>query len=159
MDSNTIQIQALITFITPMLIQLAKRSQNAALGWIDQHRPKVCVFTSAVAALATSMGVEVARAPHSVTVSWPDAATMAHGLAAFLVSAVLQFAAQHALYEGFWRHVVPAGGGVRETENGIRDKGDKIPETRHRNRETEHPAAGPGASSAAERSVRISRGM
>ena len=108
MDSNSIQIQALITFITPYLIQLAKRSQSAGLAWIDQNKPKVCVFTSAVAALTTSMGIEFVHSPHSFTVSWPDGATLARGLAAFLVSAVLQFAAQHALYEGFWRHVVPS---------------------------------------------------
>jgi len=108
MDSNSIQLQALITFITPLLMQLAKRSQSAGLAWIGQNKPKICVLTSAVAALATSMGIEIAHAPHSLTLSWPDAATMARGLAAFLVSAVLQFAAQHALYEGFWRHVVAA---------------------------------------------------
>ncbi len=54
------------------------------------------------------MGIEFAHAPHSLTVSWPDAATLARGLVTFLVSAVLQFAAQHALYDGFWRQVVPS---------------------------------------------------
>ncbi len=108
MDANSLQIQALITFLTPFLIQLAKRSQSAAFGWIDQNKPKICMATSAVAALATSMGIEFVHAPHSLTVSWPDGAAMARGLVTFAVSAVLQFATQHALYEGFWRHVVPS---------------------------------------------------
>jgi hypothetical protein len=108
MDANTIQVQALVTFMMPLLIQLAKRSQAQALAWIDQSKPKICVLTSGAAALATSMGIEIVHAPHSLTVSWPDTATLVRGLATFLVSAVLQFAAQHALYEGFWRHVVPA---------------------------------------------------
>ena len=110
MDTNTIQVQALITFVTPLLIQLAKRSHSTALAWIGQNKPKVCVITSGIAALGTSMGIELVHAPHSLTVSWPDGATMARGLATFVVTAVLQFAAQHALYEGFWRHVVPTGG-------------------------------------------------
>lgn len=66
------------------------------------------MLTSLVAALATSMGIQLVRAPHSLTVSWPDAGTLAQGLTTFLMSAVLQFAAQHALYEGLWRQVVPS---------------------------------------------------
>lgn len=92
----------------PFFIQLAKRSQSLAFAWINQNQPKICMMTSAAAALATSMGIQFARAPHSLTVSWPGAGTLARGFVTFLVSAVLQFAAQHALYEGFWRHVVPA---------------------------------------------------
>ena len=67
------------------------------------------MLTSGVAALVTSMGIEFVHAPHSLTVSWPDAATLVRGLVTFVVSAVLQFAAQHALYDGFWRHIVPSG--------------------------------------------------
>jgi hypothetical protein len=115
MDIQSIQTQALITFVMPLVIQLAKRSQSAGFAWIDQNKPKICVLTSAVAALATSMGIELAHAPHSITVSWPDEATLLRGLATFLLSAVVQFAAQHALYEGLWRHVVPAGQGTRDT--------------------------------------------
>jgi hypothetical protein len=107
MDTNSIQIQALITFIVPLVIQLAKRSQSAAFAWIDQHKPRVCMLTSAVTALLTSMGIQFVHAPHSLTVSWPDAATLARGFVTFLVAAVLQFAAQHALYDGLWRHIVP----------------------------------------------------
>jgi hypothetical protein len=107
MDANTIQIQALITFIMPLLIQLAKRSQSAAFAWIDQNKPRICVLTSAVTALLTSMGIEFVHVPHHLTVSWPDSATLARGLVTFLVSAVLQFAAQHVLYDGLWKHVVP----------------------------------------------------
>ncbi len=113
MDVQSIQTQALITFVMPLVIQLAKRSQSAGFAWIDQNKPKICVLTSALAALATSMGIEIAHAPHSVTVSWPDEATLLRGLATFLLSAVVQFAAQHALYEGLWRHVVPAIGSQR----------------------------------------------
>jgi hypothetical protein len=108
MDMHSLQIQALITFIMPLVIQLAKRSQSAGLAWIDQHKPKIGMLVSAATALTTSMGIGFAHAPHSLTVSWPDTATMARGVVTFLVSAILQFAAQHALYEGFWRHVVPA---------------------------------------------------
>src|SRR5208283_2593246 len=103
MDVQSIQTQAFITFMMPLLIQLAKRSRSAAFAWIDQNKPKICVLTSAAAALATSMGIEIAHAPHRVTVSWPDEATLLRGLATFLLSAVVQFAAQHALYEGLWR--------------------------------------------------------
>ena len=108
MDTNSIQVQALITFLTPFLIQLAKRSQSAAFAWIGQNKPRVCVLTSAATALLTSMGIEIAHAPHSLTVSWPEGATLLRGLMTFLVSAVLQFAAQHALYEGMWRHLFPS---------------------------------------------------
>ncbi|HTS68020.1 MAG TPA: hypothetical protein VMO17_03480 [Terriglobia bacterium] len=108
MNSNSLQIQALITFLAPFVIQVAKRSQNSAFAWIDQNKPKVCMLTSGVAAVLTSMGIEFVHAPHSLTVTWPDSATLARGLVTFVVSAVLQFAAQHALYDGFWRHVVPS---------------------------------------------------
>jgi hypothetical protein len=107
MDLQSIQTQALITFLMPLLIQLAKRSQSAGFAWINQNKPKVCMMTSAAAALLTSMGIQFVHAPHSLTVSWPDAATMARGLVTLVVSVVLQFAAQHALYDGFWRQVVP----------------------------------------------------
>jgi hypothetical protein len=106
MDTQSLQVQALITFVMPLLIQLAKRSQSHAFAWIDQNKPKICVLTSGVMALATSMGIEFVHAPHSLTVSWPDGATVLRGLATFLISAGFQFAAQHALYEGLWRHVV-----------------------------------------------------
>ncbi len=108
MDQNAIQIQALVTFMMPFFIQLAKRSKAKALAWIDQAKPKVCVATSAATALATSMGIQFAHTPHSLTVTWPDATTAIHGFLTLLVSAVLQFAGQHALYEGLWRQVVPA---------------------------------------------------
>ena len=108
MNIQSLQIQALITFVMPLLIQLAKRSQSAAFAWIDQNKPKVCMLTSGVTALLTSMGIEFVHVPHSLTVTWPDAPTMARGFVTLVVSVVLQFAAQHALYDGFWRHVVPA---------------------------------------------------
>ena len=107
MDANSIQVQALITFLMPLLIQLAKRSHSAAFAWIDQNKPKVCMVTSGAAALLTSMGIEIVHAPHSLTVSWPDEDMLARGLATFLVSVILQFAAQHVLYDGFWKQVLP----------------------------------------------------
>ncbi len=108
MDQNTIQTQALVTFMMPFFIQLAKRLQAQALAWIDQARPKVCVATSAATALVTSMGIQFAHTPHSLTVDWPDATTAIHGFLTLLVSAVLQFAGQHALYEGLWRQILPS---------------------------------------------------
>lgn len=117
MDSS-IQVQALITFLAPFVIQLAKRSQSAAFSWIDQNKPKVCVLTSGLAALATSMGIQFVHSTHRLTVTWPDGATLAHGLTTFLVSALIQFVGQHALYEGLWKHVLPAG--VRSQELGVR---------------------------------------
>jgi len=114
MDTQSLQVQALITFIMPLAIQLAKRSQSAGFAWIDQNKPKVCMLTSAVAALTTSMGIEFVHAPHSLTVQWPDPTTMARGLVTLVVSVVLQFAAQHALYDGFWRHVVPSKADSRQ---------------------------------------------
>ena len=126
MDTNSIQIQALITFIMPLVIQLAKRSQLQALAWIDQSKPRICVLSSGVAALLTSMGIEFVHDAHSLTVSWPDVATLARGFVTFLVTAGIQFAAQHALYEGFWRHVVPGQQqGVRSQEPGVRSPAPK----------------------------------
>jgi len=108
MNANSLQVQALIAFVMPLLIQLAKRSQRAGWAWIAQNKPKVCLLTSGVAALLTSMGIECVHAPHSLTVNWPDTATLVHGLVIFVVSAILQFGGQAALYDGFWRHVVPS---------------------------------------------------
>ena len=108
MDAQSLQVQALVTFVMPLLIQLAKRSQSSAFAWIDQNKPKICLLTSGASALLTSMGIGFVHAPHSLTMSWPDTPTLVRGLVTFVVSAVLQFAAQHALYDGFWRHVVPA---------------------------------------------------
>lgn len=114
MDASQIQIQALVTFLMPFFIQLAKRSRARALAWIDQGKPKVCVATSVATALATSMGIQIAHTAHSLTVTWPDGATLLHGFLAFLVSSVLQFAGQHALYEGFWRQIVPSAAVSRQ---------------------------------------------
>jgi hypothetical protein len=111
-------VQALITFLTPLLIQLAKRSKSSAFAWIGQNKPKVCMFTSGVLALVTSMGIEIAYAPHSLTVSWPDEATLGRGLVTFLVSAVLQFGGQHVLYDGFWKHAVPTEGAISQAPAG-----------------------------------------
>jgi hypothetical protein len=108
MNANSIEVQALITFVMPLLIQLAKRSQSAGFAWIDQNKPRICMLTSGVTALLTSMGIQFVHDAHSLTVSWPDTATLVRGLATFLLSVVLQFLAQHALYDGFWRHVVPS---------------------------------------------------
>jgi hypothetical protein len=107
-DLHSIQTQAFITFLVPLIIQLAKNSQSKALAWIDQYRPNICVLTSAVAALLTSMEIEVVRAPHSLTVSWPDSATLAHGLVTFLIMTGVQFGGQHVFYESLWRHVLPS---------------------------------------------------
>ena len=109
MNMESIQIQALITFVMPLLIQLAKRSQSVVFAWISQNKPTVCMVTSGVTALVTAMGIQFVYAPHSLTVSWPDASALVRSLLTFLVSAVFQFAAQHALYKGFWQHAVPAG--------------------------------------------------
>jgi hypothetical protein len=108
MDVQSLQVQALITFVMPLLIQLAKRSKSVAFAWIDQRKPTICMLTSFAAALMTSMGIEVVHAPHCLTVSWTDEATLARGLLTFLMAAVLQFAAQHVLYKGFWQHAVPS---------------------------------------------------
>ena len=108
MDTNSIQVQALITFVMPLLIQLAKRSQSQAFAWIDQNKPRICMLTSGVTALLTSMGIQFIHDAHSLTVSWPDTATMVRGFVTLVVSVVLQFAAQHVLYDGFWRHIVPS---------------------------------------------------
>ena len=116
MDPQSLQVQALITFVMPLLIQLAKRSRSAAFAWIDQRKPKVCILTSGATAVLTSLGIDIVHAPHSLTVSWPDAETMLRGIATFALSAILQFAAQHVLYDGFWRHIVPSAGvGSRES--------------------------------------------
>jgi hypothetical protein len=54
------------------------------------------------------MGIEIVHAPHSLTVTWPDGATLARGFVTLVVAVVLQFSAQHVLYDGFWKHVVPS---------------------------------------------------
>ena len=98
MNAQSLQVQALITFVMPLLIQLAKRSQSAGFAWIDQNKPRICMLTSGVTALLTSMGIEIVHDAHSLTVRWPDTATLGRGFVTLLVSVVLQFAAQHALY-------------------------------------------------------------
>src|SRR5208337_1182530 len=98
MNAQSLQVQALITFVMPLLIQLAKRSQSAGFAWIDQNKPKICMLTSGAMALVTSMGIQIVHDAHSLTVRWPDAATMERGLLTLVVSVVLQFLAQHALY-------------------------------------------------------------
>jgi hypothetical protein len=106
MDIQAIQVQALVTFLMPLLIQLAKRSQVKWLDWIDQAKPKVCMATSAITALLTAGGIQFAHAPGTLTIHYPDATTFLHGVMVFLVSAIFQLAGQHALYDGFWRYVV-----------------------------------------------------
>jgi fumarate reductase subunit D len=101
------ELQALITFLTPLVIQLAKRSQLRALAWIDQSKPKICLLTSAVAALLTSMEIEVVHTSHQLTITWPDGARLAHGLTTFLVAAAMQFGGQHVFYDSLWKQVVP----------------------------------------------------
>ncbi len=107
MDPQSLQVQALITFLTPLLIQLAKRSRSRALAWIDQSKPNICILTSAVTALLTCTEIEVIHAPHSLTITWPDEATLVRGILTFLVAAAVQFGGQHVFYDSFWRHVVP----------------------------------------------------
>jgi hypothetical protein len=96
----------------PLLIQLAKRSQVRWLAWIDQAKPKVCMATSAIAALLTAGGIQIVHAPGTLTIHYPDATTALHGVLIFLVSATCQLAGQHALYDGFWRYVVSTPGGT-----------------------------------------------
>jgi hypothetical protein len=107
MDTNSFQFQALITFLVPFFMQLAKRSQAPALNWIDANKPKICVITGIFTALATSTGIEFTHAAHSLTVTWPDGATIARGFVTFFVATIIQIAGQHALYDGFWKHLVP----------------------------------------------------
>ena len=109
MDTQSVEIQALITFLAPLVIQLAKRSQSRVLAWIGPGKPRICLLASALTALLTSMEIDVIRAPHQLTITWPDGATLAHGLTAFLVAAAMQFAGQHVFYDSLWKHVVPAG--------------------------------------------------
>jgi hypothetical protein len=103
MDATSMQWQALISFLTPLLIQLAKLSQSKLLAWIDQNKPKVCVAASFLTALCTSMGIHFVHTPGALTMSWPSGATMANGFLQFIFA----FGAQHVYYEGLWRHVVP----------------------------------------------------
>ena len=112
MDANSIQIQALITFLVPFVLQLAKRSQAKGLQWIDQARPKISVLVAAGTALVTSTGITIVHASHSLTVTWPDGATIARGFVSFFVMAVVQIGGQHALYEGFWRQLFPVRSNV-----------------------------------------------
>ena len=108
MDSQSLQIQALIAFIMPLLIQWAKRSQAPVFAWIDQNKPKICVLTSAGAALLTSTGIEIARAPGVLTIHYPDATTILRGLLAFAAVTIGQIAVQHSVYGGFWKRVSPS---------------------------------------------------
>ena len=107
MNANSIQIQAIVTFLMPALIQLLKRSRAKGLQWIDQDKPKICVLTSAATALATSMGIEFAHASHSLTISWGDSGQILHGFLTFIVLTIIQIGGQHALYGGFWKQIFP----------------------------------------------------
>ena len=108
MDSSSFQIQALVTFFMPFLIQLAKLSKARVFAWIDANRPKVCVITGVFTALLTSTGIEITHAAHSLTVTWPDGATILRGLVMFAVATIIQIIGQHAAYGGFWKYIVPA---------------------------------------------------
>jgi hypothetical protein len=107
MDANSIQVQALVTFLVPCLLQFAKASQGKWFQWIDQAKPKICVLTAAFTALLTSTGIEIVHAQHSLTVTWPDGATVARGIVTFAVATIIQIAGQHALYGGFWKLLMP----------------------------------------------------
>jgi hypothetical protein len=104
MDTQAIQIQALVTFLMPVFIQLLKRSRAQGLAWIDQSKPVVSVLTSVAMAVASATGISLVHNANSLTLSWPDSATITHGLLTLLVT----FAGQHIFYESFWRHVVPS---------------------------------------------------
>jgi hypothetical protein len=108
MDPHSIQVQAVVSLVMPLLIQLAKRSRSQAFAWIDQNRPTICALTSGMAAILTSMGIEIVHDAHSLTVRWADSATQLHGFATFVVAALFQFGAQQAAYVGLWRRVVPS---------------------------------------------------
>lgn len=116
MDANSIQIQALVTFVMPFVIQLLKRSQAKSLAWIDQAKPKVCMATSAVTALLTAGGIHFVHTAGAITVTYPDLSTALHGLLTFLVAAIFQLAGQHALYDGFWRYIVASPSSQPATE-------------------------------------------
>jgi hypothetical protein len=109
---SAFEIQALVTFLAPLLIQYANKSDAQALAWIDQSKPRICVLTNFVVALLTSAGIGFAHVPGSLTISWPSLGTAVPGLLTFLISTIVQFAAQHLLYDSFWKHFVksPANG-------------------------------------------------
>lgn len=100
------EIQALVTFLAPLVIQFAKRSTAYGLGWLDQARPRMCILANFVVALVTSAGITFAHAPGSLTIAWPDLSTATTGALTFLVTVIVQFVAQHLLYDSFWKHFV-----------------------------------------------------
>jgi hypothetical protein len=103
---SAFEIQALVTFLAPLVIQFAKKSDARALAWIDQSKPKVCVLTNFAIALVASAGITFAHVPGSLTISWPSLGTVVPGLLTFLISTIVQFVAQHLLYDSFWKHFV-----------------------------------------------------
>ena len=103
MDVNSMQVQALVAFLMPFVIQLMKRSQAWWLQWIDKSKPLICMATSFAAAVATSTGIALEFAPHTVTLHYPDAPMILRGLVTLLIT----FAAQHVFYGAFWKHVLP----------------------------------------------------
>jgi len=103
---SAFDIQTLVTFLAPQEIQFAKKSDAQALAWIDQSKPKICVLTNFVVALVTSAGITFAHVPGSLTISWPSLGTAVPGLLTFLISTIVQFVAQHLLYDSFWKHFV-----------------------------------------------------
>jgi hypothetical protein len=102
-----IQVQAIIAFLFPVVLQLAKNSQNKLLAWVSNNKPRVSVITSALVALLTNMGFSFAHTTHSVTIGWVDLPTAVHGLVAFLTMTGIQLAGQHLSYEAFWQHILP----------------------------------------------------
>lgn len=104
---TSFQLQALVTFIAPFLIQAAKASESKLLTWINENTKTVSVLVSFVTSLATNMGIALHHSTGQLTLTYPDLPTAIQGLTGFLVMTAAQFLAQGSIYDQIARYVFP----------------------------------------------------
>jgi hypothetical protein len=104
---TSFQLQALVTFIAPFLIQIAKASQTKVLGWINENNKMVSVAISFVTSLATNTGIALHHTAGQLTLTYPDLPHVIQGLTGFIVMTVTQFLAQGAVYDQLARRFFP----------------------------------------------------
>ena len=111
---TAIQIQALVTVIAPFLIQAAKKSQSAILGWISENNKITSIVISFVTALGTSLGLGLHHTAGQLVLTYPDLSTAMQGFTGLLVSTLVQFLAQGSIYDQIAKHVLPTKQGAKQ---------------------------------------------
>jgi hypothetical protein len=104
------QLQTIIGFVTPKIIEWAKASKAKPLQFIQPGNPKVARWTASIVAAATTIGIGVSFSGDFWS-SDGGTVTLAHISIPFMVQAGLQFSSawvyqwmvQHSMFEAFWK--------------------------------------------------------